>query len=273
MATKITLHLVSPASGDVVEALARTLVAQFADVALVRHFWQMVVAPADVERVLEGVADKGGMVLHSVIDDDIRALLEAGCGRLGAPCLFVFEPFRSAIAEHFDAAFRERAGPRVVIDDAYTRRLEAMRYALAHDDGIGEQDLEQADVILMGVSRVTKTPTCMYLAHRGIKAANVSLLAGRPLPDAVLKATRPLKVGLTLAPQQLAEIRRARFHVPKGANGVDYSDIDAVKEELLDVRRKITRQGWPVIDITRRSIDRTAAMIMTLLQRHQEGEG
>ena len=158
----------------------------------------------------------------------------------------------------------------MVIDEAYSKRLEAMRYALGHDDGIGEKDLEQADVILLGVSRVTKTPTCMYLAHRGIKAANVSLVAGMPLPEAVVNAKRPLKVGLTLEPRQLAEIRRERFYVPKADRGVDYSDIDAVKEELMDVRRMIARRGWPVIDITRRSIDRTAAMIMNYLQRHRE---
>ena len=152
-------------------------------------------------------------MLHTIIDKEIRHKLEDGCRKIDVPCMFVFEPFLGAITSHFNAELRQHASPRIVMDEAYSRRIEAMRYALGHDDGLGQQDLEQADIVLLGVSRVTKTPTCMYLAHRGIKAANVSLVAGAPLPDAVVNAKRPLKVGLTLAPRQLAEIRRNRFNV------------------------------------------------------------
>lgn len=270
MSTKIVLHLVSPASGEVVEAMARVLVAQLADVTAVRHFWQMVRERQDVEEVLAGVEEKGGLVLHTLIEPEHRLMLEEGCRRLGMPCLFLFEPFLSAILGHFGVALRENASPRVVMDDAFRRRLEAMRYTLGHDDGIGQQDLEQADVVLLGASRVTKTPTCMFLAQRGIKAANVSLVIGMGLPDAVINARKPLKVGLTLAPRQLAGIRSKRFDVPQEIGGTAYSDIDAVAEEVREIRRMIVRQGWPVIDVTTRSIDQTAAMILDLLQRHRD---
>jgi len=270
MTTKVVLHLVSPASGDLVEVMARTLVAQLADVTPVHHFWQMVRKRKDVEKVLAEVAEKGGFVLHTIIDVEMRQALEDGCRGLDVPCMLVFEPFLGSIATHFGAELRQHASPRVVMDEAYARRVEAMRYTLGHDDGLGEQDLEIADVVLLGVSRVTKTPTCMYLAHRGIKAANVSLIAGVPLPDAVVNAKKPLKVGLTLAPRQLAEIRRKRFDVPTQGGGSAYSDIDAVKEEVQEVRRMLARRGWPVIDVTSRSIDQTATMIMDLLQRHRE---
>jgi regulator of PEP synthase PpsR (kinase-PPPase family) len=268
--TRVVLHLVSPASGDLVEVMARTLVAQLADVAPVRHFWQMVRKRKDVEAVLAGVAEKGGFVLHTIIDGEMRQTLEDGCSSLDVPCMFVFEPFLGSIAAHFGAELRQDASPRIVMDEAYSRRIEAMRYTLGHDDGLGQQDLEIADVVLLGVSRVTKTPTCMYLAHRGIKAANVSLVAGVPLPDAVVNAEKPLKVGLTLAPRQLAEIRRKRFDMPTQNNGNAYSDIDAVAEEVREVRRMFARRGWPVIDVTSRSIDQTATMIMDLLQRRRE---
>lgn len=269
MSTRIVLHLVSPASGEVVEAMARVLVAQVADVTPVRHFWQMVRKPKGVDEVLAGVEEKGGLVLHTLIDADHRQMLEEGCRRLGVPCLFLFEPFLSAILGHFDVALRENASPRVVMDHAFQRRLEAMRYTLGHDDGIGQQDLEQADVVLLGASRVTKTPTCMFLAQRGIKAANVSLVHGMGLPDAVINAKKPLKVGLTVAPRQLAGIRSKRFEVPQEKGGIAYSDIDAVAEEVREIRRMIVRRGWPVIDVTTRSIDQTAAMIMELLQQHR----
>ena len=270
MSTRIVLHLVSPASGEVVEAMARVLVAQVADVTPVRHFWQMVRKPKGVDEVLAGVEEKGGLVLHTLIDADHRQMLEEGCRRLGVPCLFLFEPFLSAILGHFDVALRENASPRVVMDHAFQRRLEAMRYTLGHDDGIGQQDLEQADVVLLGASRVTKTPTCMFLAQRGIKAANVSLVHGMGLPDAVINAKKPLKVGLTVAPRQLAGIRSKRFEVPQEKGGIAYSDIDAVAEEVREIRRMIVRRGWPVIDVTTRSIDQTAAMIMELLQQHRD---
>ena len=273
MSTKVVLHLVSPASGEVVEAMARTLVAQLADVTPVRHFWQMVRKDKHVEEVLAGVKQTGGLVLHSVIDVEIRMKLEEGCHQLNVPCMFLFEPFLTAITAHFGVDLRAHASPRTVMDQAFRRRLEAMRYALGHDDGIGQQDLDSADVVLLGASRVTKTPTCMYLAHRGIKAANVSLVAGMPLPASVIEAKMPLKVGLTLAPRRLAEIRRKRFDVPKHKTGVAYSDIDAVTDEVREVRKMIARQGWPIIDVTSRSIDQTATMIMDLLQRHREAAG
>ncbi len=272
MSTTLVLHLVSPASGEVVEAMARTMVAQLDDVTTVRHFWQMVRKRKNVEEVLTGVEDKRGFVLHTLIDPVHREMLEEGCRRLDIPCMYLFEPFLSAIATHFGAGLRADASPRVVMDQAFKRRLDAMRYTLGHDDGLG-QDLETADVVLLGASRVTKTPTCMYLAHRGIKAANVSLVAGMALPAAVVNAKKPLKVGLTVAPRQLAEIRRKRFDVPKGGGGIDYSDIDAVTEEVKEVRRMIVSRGWPMIDVTSRSIDQTATMIMELLQRHREAAG
>jgi len=272
MNTKIDLHLVSPASGEVVEAMARALVAQLADVQPVRHFWQMVRKKRDVTAVLDGVQEKGGLVLHTLIDAEHRQLLEDGCRRLGLPCLFLYEPFLGTIVEHFGVALRENASPRVVMDHAFRRRIEAMRYSLGHDDGLGQQDLDEADVVLLGASRVTKTPTCMFLANRGIKAANVSLVAGMPLPDAVIKAQKPLKVGLTVAPRLLAEIRRKRFDVPPEQIGTAYSDIDAVAEEVREIRRMIVRHGWPIIDVTSRSIDQAATIILDLLQRHREAQ-
>jgi [pyruvate, water dikinase]-phosphate phosphotransferase / [pyruvate, water dikinase] kinase len=270
MTTRVVLHLVSPASGDLVEVMARSLVAQLADVAPVRHFWQMVRKSKDVEMVLAGVAEKRGFVLHTIIDGGLRQTLEDGCRSLDVPCMFLFEPFLGSIANHFGAELRQLASPRIVMDEAYSRRVEAMRYTLGHDDGLGQQDLEVADVVLLGVSRVTKTPTSMYLAHRGIKAANVSLVAGMPIPDTVVNAKKPLKVGLTLVPKKLAEIRRKRFDVPTQGNGNPYSDIDAVKDEVQEVRRMLARKGWPVIDVTSRSIDQTATMILDLLHRHRE---
>lgn len=266
---RIVLHLVSPASGDLVEHLARTVVAQLRQVITTRRIWQTVRDRAAVERTLEAIAGEPGFVLHTLIDPEIRSRFEHGCGRLGVPFRFVLGPFVEPIATHFGAEVHYKASPRVVMDEAFSRRLEAMRYTLGHDDGLGLRDLEQADVVLIGASRVTKTPTCMYLAHRGIKAANVSLVGGAPLPDALVQARGPLKVGLTIAPRQLARIRRERAEALGMSTGGAYDDPDAVADEVTDLRRQMVRQGWPVIDVTRKSIDKTASLILELLEERQ----
>ena len=267
---RVFLHLVSPASGDLVEHLARMVVAQLRHVTTRRRIWQTVRDRTAVERALEGIAREPGFVLHTLIDPELRARFEHGCTKLGTPYRFVLGPFVEPIAAHFGAEVHYKASPRVVMDEAFSRRLEAMRYTLGHDDCLGLVDLEEADVVLIGASRVTKTPTCMYLAHRGIKAANVSLVGGAPLPDALVQARRPLKVGLTIAPRQLARIRRERAEALGMSPDGPYADPDAVAEEIADLRRQMARQGWPVIDVTRKSIDKTATLVMELLEERQK---
>ena len=209
--------------------------------------------------------------MHSIAATDIRQSLEEGCAHLRVPCLFVLEPFVTHLAEYSGARIRFRTAARDFIDEEYYRRVEAMKYTLAHDDGLKSDDLEDADVVLVGVSRATKTPTCMYLASRGIKAANVPLVPGMPLPDGVAKAKSPLVVGLTVQPKVLAEVRSSRLQRLSEDRGSTYSENDAVAREVLEARRLCARHGWRVIDVTNRPIENTAAFILELL-RQRAGE-
>lgn len=260
------LYLVSHASGELVEMLARTSVAQLDGVLIDMRLWKMVRSLGQAADILADIASRPGYVLHSVADRKIRAALEEGCAKLGIPCRYVLEPFVPDLADYYGAHVRFRASARDVMGEDYFRRVEAMKYTLSHDDGIAAEDLEKADVILVGVSRATKTPTCLYLASRGIKAANIPLVPGVPVPTGLFEAKHPLIVGLTVNPAHLARVRSARLRMLSEDPEAEYAAVDAVAVEVRDARRLFARQRWPVIDVTNRSIEQTANKIVKLLE-------
>lgn len=262
------LYLVSHASGELVEMLARNTVAQLDGVSIDMKLWKMVRNLGQAADILGEIAARRGYVLHSVTNPDVRTALESGCTRLHAPCRYVLEPFVPALADYYGATIHFRASARDVMDEDYFRRVEAMKYTLSHDDGVAADDLEKADVILVGVSRATKTPTCLYLASRGIKAANIPLVPGVAVPEALFTSTHPLIVGLTVNPAHLVRIRSARLRM-LSQEETDYATLEAVSIEVRDARRLFTRQRWPVIDVTNRSIEQTANKITKMLDDHR----
>lgn len=265
------LHLVSHASGELIEMLARNAVAQLEGVKLQRRLWKMIRRMGQVPEVLAAVAHAPGYVLHSISDSDVREALEEGCGRLGVPCQFALEPLISRLAKHSNASVKSHSSSGDAYDEDYYLRVEAMKYTLAHDDGVASHDLENADVILVGVSRATKTPTCMYLASRGIKAANVPLVPGAQIPATLVGPQAPLVVGLIVDPGRLALIRSARLKSLNQDADTSYADIDALRKEMLAARRLFVLHGWPIIDVTNRSIEQTAAMIIEKLEARAGG--
>jgi len=180
--------------------------------------------------------------------------------------LFALDPLVSRLSRHFGVAVSYRTSVRDVIDEDYYRRVEAMKFTLAHDDGLATDDLDGADVVLVGVSRATKTPTCMYLASQGVKAANVPLVPGIPLPVGLRRAKGPLVVGLTIDPNRLATVRAARLRALKQDDATAYADETALRKEVREARLLFQRHGWPVIDVTQRSIEQTANQILELLR-------
>ena len=276
------LHLVSDSTGETLEQMARAGLAQFDDVDVVRHVWPMVRSPGHLERVLEGIADAPGLVLCTLVEPRIRAELESRCASLGLPVIAVLDPVIAGLSRALGRPARGTPGTQHQMDAAYFRRMEAIQYTMTHDDGQGAEDWDEADVILLGVSRSSKTPTAVYLANRGWKAANVPLVPGRPCPPGLDEVTRggggPLVVALTVAPERLVEVRRHRVlgaaagvaSLPPGRDGKSYIDLDRVREEVMEARRLVARRGWPVIDVTRRSIEETAAAVINLLNQRLE---
>jgi len=266
LATYFHVHLVSDSTGETLNALARAVCARFTNVLPIEHIYALVRSPRQLERALEEIANAPGVVLHTIVDSGLRGALELGCQRLDMPCIAALDPLVSALSRYLGAPLSTQPGAQYTLDADYFNRMEALNYALAHDDGQGGQDLERADVVLVGVSRTSKTPTCIYLAHRGVRAANVPLVPSAEPPARLrdLKGRIPV-VGLTLAPDRLLEIRRNRLKSLNETRDSSYVDSDAVRQEIVQARRLFERQGWPVIDVTRRSVEETAAAVINIL--------
>jgi regulator of PEP synthase PpsR (kinase-PPPase family) len=264
------LHLVSDSTGETIHSVARACLVQFDHVNPVEHAWPMARTQNAMEVVLDGIREKPGPVMFTLVDDALRDQLRDGCRRLKVPCISVLDPVITAFGKFLDAQPLHRVGGQHEMDAEYFQRIEAMDWALAHDDGQRAQEFDQSDVVLVGVSRTSKTPTCLYLANRGVRAANVPYVPGIPLPDVLDRVEHALIIGLTNDPKRLVELRRARLDLLQQAGETPYIDPSLVRAEITEARRYFAERNWPVIDVTRRSIEETAAAVMRQLTRHVE---
>jgi [pyruvate, water dikinase]-phosphate phosphotransferase / [pyruvate, water dikinase] kinase len=275
---RLHVHLISDSTGETVTTVARAAVSQFEDVVPVEHVWFFVRTRPQLEKVLAIVAALPGLVIFTLASPELRHLLQERCRTMSVPCVAVLDSVMNELAALLGSAGRPLIGRQHALDEGYFSRIAAIDYAMRHDDGQGIAGLENADVVLVGVSRTSKTPTCVYLAHRGIKAANVPIVAEQAQLDALSKLHRPLIVGLTINPDALAQIRRNRQKMlgleegDAGRYGGDYADIDRIRQELVFARRLFARNNWPEIDVTKRSVEETAASIYQMIQVRQQPE-
>lgn len=261
------LHLVSDSTGETLNHVARACVAQFEDAEADQHIWSLIRHERQMDMVLEGITQKPGIVLFTVIHELPRRKLLEHCRNLQLPCIPVLEPTLGALSAFLGETARKQPGRQHTLDTDYYTRIEAMEFALACDDGQGHDKLYKADVILLGVSRTSKTPTCLYLANRGVFAANIPLVKDVDPPDVLRDLSTPLIVGLTRDAGSLIDIRRNRLRFLHETGETDYINQDAVEEEIMQARRLYTKRGWPVIDVSRRSIEETSAEILILLNK------
>jgi regulator of PEP synthase PpsR (kinase-PPPase family) len=277
---RINLHLVSDATGETLNSIARATTVQFEHAQIMHHRWSLIRTRFQLHRVLEGIEAEPGPVLSTLVDRALRAELETTCGRLNVKVVNVLDPVMNVLQECIGTKAAARPGRQYVLNADYFSRIDAMHYVLAHDDGQAQPGLAEADVVLVGVSRSSKTPTCFYLANRGIKAANVPLVPNLAEPVGLSDVKCPV-IGLTLAPEALIDIRRHRLRLiggggqtgPMRQDSSDYVDEDAVKAELLWARRLCNSRGWPTIDVTRRSIEETAATVLQLMEAWHNRHG
>ena len=266
------VHLVSDSTGETVSSVARACLVQYEGIYVQEHVWSLVRTPGQIEKVIASIERDRGPVLYTLVDQELREALRAECRRLQLPCVGVLDQAMSVLSVHFHSKTQQWPGRQHQLDEGYFDRIDAMHYTLAHDDGQSTHDLEDADVILIGPSRTSKTPTCVYLANRGVRAANVPLVPDVPLPEGLERATRPLVVGLTTDPERLVQIRRNRLRLLQENTETDYTDIDQVQSEVKAARRLYVRHKWATIDVTRRSIEETAAAILQLLAAQREAK-
>lgn len=264
------IHLVSDSSGETVTNIAHACLVQYPDAEVTEHYWWLVRTPGQLRRVIVSLKTAPGLVIFTLLDNAMRARLENNCRELRMPAVSALDPVMLALGRAFKQQAKTDIGKQHVMDEGYFSRIDAMHFAMQHDDGQSMETLESADIVLVGVSRTSKTPTCMYLANRGFRVGNIPLVPGQTVPDYVLAATKALFVGLTREPKSLSDIRQSRLRLMKDDRSEQYADVDIVREELADSRRLFTRMGWPVIDVTRRSIEETAATIIQLLNQRRD---
>jgi regulator of PEP synthase PpsR (kinase-PPPase family) len=264
------LHLISDATGETLIAVGRAAAAQYATVSPVEHIYSLVRSPKRLDQVVAEIEANPGVVLYTLVDQELGQKLETRCRELGVPSLSVLAPVLALFQSYLGAETTPRVGGQHTLNAEYFRRIDALNFTMMHDDGQHPENLEEADVVLVGVSRTSKTPTSIYLANRGIKTANVPLVPGVALPAQLETLVRPLVVGLYASAERIVQIRQNRL---LGLNSPQpnsaYVDRQAVSEEIAVSKQLCTRHGWPSIDVTRRSIEETAAAVASLLQERR----
>lgn len=271
----LIIHLVSDATGSTLQGLARACLAQFElETPPTERFWNLIRSEEQLDKVIAAILAAPGLVLYTLVDETLAKKLKNACRESKLSCISVLDPILKGLSSHLGQEAAGRPGIQYKLDEAYFDRIDALDFALHFDDGQLLKGLEEADIILVGPSRTSKTPTSIYLAHRGVRAANIPFVPNVPFPQEVINAKHPLVIGLMEGPERLVEVRRARLRSETGTidprmAASDYLNIDAVEQEMRAARRLFAENNWPVIDVTRRSVEETAAEIMTLLTIHR----
>ncbi len=264
------LHLISDATGETLNTVARAVTAHYADFQPIEHSYSLVRSQYQLQRVLHSMEANPGIVLFTIVNPELKAYLESSCKALDIPAISILDPIIDAMAIYLNTESRPKAGAQHVMDAEYFRRIEAMNYTIMHDDGQHIENLEKADVVILGISRTSKTPTSIYLANRGIKTANIPLIPQIPLPASVEKLKEPVIVGLVATAERIFQIRKNRLLSLNEKRETSYTDKRVISEEISFARKLCHRHNWPMIDVTRRSIEETAAAILNIYHQRRE---
>jgi len=264
------MHLVSDATGETLNTVARAAAAHYSDYRPVEHIYALVRTAKQLQRVLDDIERQPGVVLFTIIDADLRHHLEDHCTRLGLPCIPILDPVINSLAQYLKTQSRPHVGGQHALNAEYFRRIEALNFTMSHDDGQNTDDLDKADVVLLGISRTSKTPTSIYLSQRGIKTANVPIVPGTPIPLSLLELKGPLVVGLIASAERIAQIRRHRLLTLHETRETAYADPRHITDEMVHMKRLCSEKNWPMIDVTRRSVEETAAAVLNLLTERNQ---
>ncbi|MBN8960404.1 MAG: kinase/pyrophosphorylase [Rhizobiales bacterium] len=264
------LHMVSDSTGETLITVARAVAAQYANVTPVEHVYPLVRSQKQLDRVLAEIEEAPGIVLFTLLEEDLVGRLENKCKEINIPSLSIIGPVMQLFHAYLGATTTGRVGAQHTLNAEYFKRIDALNYTMMHDDGQHVEGLEEADVVLVGVSRTSKTPTSIYLANRGIRTANVPLVPGVPIPPQLETLKKPLVVSLHATPERLIQIRQNRL-LSIGAHSANdiYTDRQSVTDEVAAARRLSARYGWALLDVTRRSIEETAAAVIKLYADRQ----
>lgn len=263
---KINLHLISDSTGETVCSVARACIVQFEGIEPEEFVWTMIRTRSQLEKVLKEIEKLPGVIMYTVVDPTLRDALKDFCNRMNIPCIPVLSRAIADLSAYLNMQASPQPGKQHSLTDDYFSRVEAINFAIAHDDGQATWDLDESDIVLVGVSRTSKSPTCMYLAYRGYRTSNIPFVINCPLPDILFSLKKTLIVGLTISPERLVQIRKTRLIAMNDEGNTDYVDIEKVSEEIIEARKLYLRNNWPIIDVTRKSVEETAANVIQIYQ-------
>jgi len=262
----INLHLISDSTGETLSSVSRAVLSQFEDVDSKDFVWPLIRTKSQIEKVKESITKNPGIVLYTIMEDSLIENLKNHCYQLQIPCISVLSRIISEFSNYLGLNISHSIGRQHLLDQEYFSRVEAINYTINHDDGQSSWDLCDADIIIIGVSRTSKSPTSVYLSCRGYKTANIPFVEIKTIPENIYDLTKPLIVGLIINPEKLIQIRQSRLALLGKDLESDYIDIGAVKDEILESRKLFSKLNCPIIDVTKRSVEETAAKIIQLCQ-------
>lgn len=262
----INLHLISDSTGETLSSVARAVLSQFENIETNDFIWPLIRTNGQLEKVMDSVEKNPGVVLYTIVRNDLIEIIKKKCYDLNLPCISVLSHIIGEFSNYLQMDVSHTIGRQHILDSEYFSRVEAINYTINHDDGQGAWDLYDSDIVIIGVSRTSKSPTCVYLSCRGYKAANIPFVKIDLIPESVYELKKPLIVGLTIDPNKLIQIRQSRMVYLKQDLDVDYVNLDSIKKEVAESRKLFSKLGCPVIDVTKSSVEETAAKIIQLVQ-------
>ncbi len=265
------VHLVSDATGETLTAISKAVGAQYQSLKPIEHLHLLVRTPRQLKRVLQEIEQAPGIVLHTIVNKDLVDALETRCRELKVPAYPVLQPVLKVFEAYLGAPQTPTVAGQHVLDAEYFKRIDAMNFTLQHDDGRLPEDLNQADIVLLGISRTSKTPTSIYLAQRGYKTTNLPLVPSIPLPAHLTEPHNAFVVCLVASVERITEVRRNRAMLMSDRDLTTYADRTQIAEEIAYSRRVCAEHGWPMIDVTRKSIEETAATIIQMMNELKLG--
>lgn len=263
------LHLVSDATGETLSNVAKAVAVQYSKVHPIEHTHPLIRTKRQLSRVFREIEAAPGIVLYTIVNRSLADNLEEHCQVLNVPCLEILRSIMKVFESYLGSPSTPTVGGQHLLGPDYFRRIDALNFTMVHDDGQMADELEEADIVLIGISRTSKTPTSIYLANRGYKTANVPLVSQQPLPYQLETVNKAFVVGLVAAPEHIAQVRRSRMLMLADRELKDYVDHDSISAEIAYTRRLCAKHRWPVIEVTRRSIEETAAAVLKLYRDRQ----
>ena len=268
MSNTYQIFLISDSTGETLDRIFLSLKAQFKNIDYRVNSYSFTRTENQISKILE-IADKeqNPVILYTIVDNNLAKSLSNLCNKKKIPCFGVLGSLILSFSKLFNQKASHEPSGQHVLNEEYYDRIEAIQYTMNHDDGNLLVDIEKSDIILLGVSRTSKTPTSIYLANKGYKTANIPLINQNSIPKSLKKNPQNFCiVGLTTEAERLADIRKNRINSLKKTKSQDYTNLDKIKKEVEDAKNTFRRYKWPIIDVTRKSVEETAASIIKIYE-------